>query len=143
MTLSDLGFTLDRTYAAAPERVYAHFTDPELMAGWFCPNPAQPTTCDLDVRPGGMWRVAMGEWVVGGSYVEVEPPTRLVFTFDWAHDDDPPTTVTIQITPHGDGARLVLAHEEAAPDGGHEEGWQLSLARLDRELEAHGGSSTA
>ena len=53
MTVPDLGFTLDRTYAATPDQLYAYFTDPELMARWFCPNPEQPTTCDLDVRPGG------------------------------------------------------------------------------------------
>jgi uncharacterized protein YndB with AHSA1/START domain len=143
MSVPDLGFTLDRTYAATAERVYAYFTDPDLMAAWFCPNPDVPTTCELDVRPGGSWRVVMGAWVVAGSYVEVEPPTRLVFTFDWAHDDEPPTTVTVQITPDGDRTHLVLAHEEAGVDGGHEQGWTLSFARLDRELAGHGGSSTA
>ena len=134
MTVSDLGFTLDRTYAATPERVYAYFTDPDLMARWFCPNPDLPTTCDLDVRAGGAWRVVMGEWVVSGSYVEVEPPTRLVFTFDWAHDEDGPTTVTVEITQENDRTRLVLAHQEAGADGGHLEGWTASFARLDREL---------
>ena len=104
------------------------------MAGWFCPNADLPTTCDLDVQPGGEWRVVMGEWVVGGQYVEVEPRSRLVFTFDWEHDDDPPTTVTVAITPEGELTRLVLAHEETGADGGHEEGWTLGLTRLDRLL---------
>ncbi|HCB02844.1 MAG TPA: hypothetical protein DEQ43_01010 [Nocardioides bacterium] len=76
MTLPGLGFTLDRSYAATPERVWAQWTDPELLASWFCPNPDLPTTCDLDVRPGGAWRVVMGEWAVGGRYVEVSPVTR-------------------------------------------------------------------
>ena len=133
MTVSDLGFTLDRTYAATPERVWAHFTEPDLMARWFCPNPDLAITCDLDVRPGGAWRVVMGDWVVGGQYVEVEAPTRLVFTFDWEHDDDPPTTVTVEISAEPQGTRMILAHEETG-DSGHEEGWMLSLARLDREL---------
>ena len=131
MTVPDLGFTLDRTYAAPRDRVWAHFTEPELMAQWFCPNPDVPTTCELDVRPGGAWRVVMGQWVVGGEYVEVEPLTRLVFTFDWEHDDDPPTRVTVEVLPDGERTRLVLAHEEAGDDGGHEEGWALSFARLD------------
>ncbi|WP_051247614.1 SRPBCC family protein [Nocardioides halotolerans] len=134
MTVPDLGFTLDRTYSASPERVYAHFTDPGLMARWFCPNPDLPTTCELDVRPGGAWRVEMGDWVVGGTYVEVEPVSRLVFTFDWEHDDDRPTTVTVVITEESDGTRLVLAHEETGADGGHQVGWTASFVRLDREL---------
>ena len=132
--IPDLGFTLDRRYAATPERVYAHFTDPELMATWFCPNPDLTFTATLDVRPGGEWRVEMGDWVEGGSYVEVEPPSLLVFTFDWEHDDAPPTTVTVEITSEGDVTRLVLAHEESGDDSGHEEGWLLSLARLDQQL---------
>jgi uncharacterized protein YndB with AHSA1/START domain len=134
MTLPDLGFTLDRTYAASPERVWSDFTDPGLMARWFCPNPDLAITCDLDVRPGGAWRVVMGDWVVGGSYLEVDAPSLLVFTFDWEHDDDPPTTVTVEISGGADGTRMVLTHEESGADGGHEEGWLLSVARLDREL---------
>lgn len=133
MTIPDLGFTLSQTYAATPERVYAYFTDPELVARWFCPNPDLPTTAELDVRPGGDWRVQMGDWVVGGSYLDVEPPSRLVFTFDWEHDDDGPTTVTVDITREGDATRLVLEHEETG-DSGHEEGWMLTLARLDQLL---------
>ena len=76
----------------------------------------------------------MGSWCVGGSYLEVEAPTRLVFTFDWEHDDDPATTVEVAITPDGDGTNLVLADEETGPDSGHQEGWMLTLARLDRLL---------
>jgi uncharacterized protein YndB with AHSA1/START domain len=129
--IPDLGFTLEQTYAAPAERVYAYFTDPELLVRWFCPNPDLPTTAELDVQPGGGWRVEMGDWVVGGSYVEVEPPSRLVFTFDWEDDDEGATTVTVQITPEGDATRLVLEHEEYANDSAHEEGWLLTLARLD------------
>ncbi len=129
--IPDLGFTLEQTYAAPAERVYAYFTDPELLVRWFCPNPDLPTTAELDVQPGGGWRVEMGDWVVGGSYVEVEPPSRLVFTFDWEDDDETATTVTVQITPEVDTTRLVLEHEEYANDSAHEEGWLLTLARLD------------
>ena len=132
--IPDLGFTLEETYAVPPQRVYDHFTDPDLIVQWFCPNPELPTRAELDVRPGGTWRVVMGDWVVGGSYLEVEPPTRLVFTFDWEHDDEGATTVVVDITPDGEGSRLVLAHEETGPDSGHQEGWLLTLARLDRLL---------
>jgi uncharacterized protein YndB with AHSA1/START domain len=134
MTIPDLGFTLEQTYAATPERVYACFTDPDLLVRWFCPNPDLPTKAELDVQPGGDWRVEMGDWVVGGSYLEVEAPTRLVFTFDWEHDDEDPTTVVVAIVAEGELTRLVLEHEETGSDGGHEEGWLLTLARLDQLL---------
>lgn len=132
MTIPDLGFTVERTYPATPERIWSYFTEPDLMAQWFCPNPDLAITCELDVQPGGEWRVVMGDWVVGGGYVEVEPVTRLVFTFDWEHDDDEPTTVTVEIVPEGERTRLVLAHEETADEeSDHRNGWLLSFGRLD------------
>ena len=126
-------FTLERSYAAPPEKVFAHFTEPELMEQWFCPNPALATSCTLDVRPGGAWRCAMEGYVVSGSYVEVVPPSRLVFTWSWDHDDDPATVVTVRFEPDGAGTRVVLEHAETAPDvgrDGHEGGWAITLGRL-------------
>ena len=131
MTRPDLGFTLERSFPVAPDRVWAHFTQPELMAQWFCPNPSLETACTLDVRPGGAWRCAMGPHAVSGTFTEVEPPTRLSFT--WDHDDDPDTTVTVTLSPQGAGTRLVLAHAETQPDvgaDGHQGGWTLTLQRL-------------
>ena len=131
--MTDLGFTLERTYPVPPDRVWAHFTQPELMARWFCPNPSLETSCTLDVRPDGAWRCEMGPYAVSGTYTEVEPSSRLAFTWDFAHEDDPPTTVTVTLTPEGAGTRLVLEDSETAPDvgqDGHEGGWTITLQRL-------------
>ena len=132
-----LDFTLDRFYAADPARVWAHFTEPDLMAAWFSPNPSLETRCTLDVRPGGAWRCDMGGYVVSGTYVAVEAPSTLSFTWSWEHDDDPATTVTVTISPEDGGTRLVLAHAETEPDvgdDGHRGGWERSLTRLDEAL---------
>src|SRR4051794_41899542 len=98
MTIPDLGFTLSQTYAATPERVYACFTDPELMVRWFCPNPDLPTTAELDVRPGGDWRGQRGGWGGGGGYPRGEPPRRAGVTLDWGGDDADPTPGTRALT---------------------------------------------
>lgn len=128
-------FALERTYAAAPEKVWAHFTEPALMAQWFCPNPTLEVSCALDVRPGGAWRCDMGPYAVSGTFTEVDAPTRLAFTWAWEHDaDDPATTVTVTLTPvDGGGTTLLLEHAETAPDvgqDGHEGGWAITLGRL-------------
>jgi uncharacterized protein YndB with AHSA1/START domain len=47
------GFTLEHAYPVPPDRVWAHFTQPELMEQWFCPNPAYEVHSTLDVRLGG------------------------------------------------------------------------------------------
>ncbi len=126
-------FTLDRTCAADPETVWAHFTEPDLMARWFCPNPAMDVTCTLDVRPGGSWRCDMGPYGVSGVFVEVEPCTRVAFTWAWDHEADPDSTVIVTLTPERNGTRLVLEHAESTPDvgqDGHESGWVITLGRL-------------
>jgi uncharacterized protein YndB with AHSA1/START domain len=130
--MTDLGFTLEHAYPAPPERVWAHFTQPELMEQWFCPNPAFEVHSTLDVRPGGAWRTEMGPYAVSGEYVEVEPTSRLAFTWDWANEDDPVTTVTVTLTPEGDGTRLTLTDSKTEPElsEGHKEGWSITLQRL-------------
>lgn len=133
-----LEFTLDRFYDAPPERVWAAFTAPALMADWFCPNPSLPTACTLDVRPGGAWRCEMGAYVVSGVYVDVEPVSHLSFTWSWEHEpDEPVTTVRVTLAPEGGGTRLTLQHAETAPGAGadgHRGGWELTLARLESAL---------
>jgi uncharacterized protein YndB with AHSA1/START domain len=85
---------LSRTYDAPPEAVFAAWTDPELLVQWFRPR-GGTSKAELDVRPGGRYRITMdpqgtlpGPGDIVGTYVEVEPPKRLVFTFAW---ELPPT----------------------------------------------------
>ena len=44
---------LERTLPVAPDRVWAAWTDPELLVQWFTPAPWKTVSADLDVRPGG------------------------------------------------------------------------------------------
>src|SRR5579859_2589880 len=74
-----------RTLDATPETVYKAWTDPEQMARWWGPNCFTNPVCELDVRPGGTWRVVMRapdgvEYECGGIYREVVAAQRLVFT---------------------------------------------------------------
>jgi uncharacterized protein YndB with AHSA1/START domain len=117
--------------AAPPEIVFAYFTDPARMVEWF------GMQATLDPRPGGACRIqtATGAVMVG-SYVEVEPPRRVVFTwgFEPALFATPAesTTVEVTLTPDGDGTVLHLAHGGIAADAEafHRAGWAHYLARL-------------
>lgn len=127
-------FRLERTYAADRDRVWAHLTEPALMAQWFSPNPSLDVSCDVDLRPGGAWRCTMGPYGVGGVVTEVAAPERLAYTWSWDHDEDPETTVVFTLREaESGGTRLVLEHAETAPDvgqDGHEGGWTITLDRL-------------
>ena len=77
-----------RDFDAPRERVFAAFIDPELIPEWWGLR-RQTTTVDvMDVRPGGSWRFVChdpdgGEDGFRGTYREVTPPERLVYTFEW------------------------------------------------------------
>jgi uncharacterized protein YndB with AHSA1/START domain len=93
---------------------------------------------DVDVREGGTFRIASrapdGErHEVGGTYREVIPDRRLVFTWAWHTTPERESLVTVDLSPDGDGTILTLHHEqffnEAARDG-HERGWGQGLDAL-------------
>lgn len=127
------GFTLTRSIAAAPERVWSAFTNADEYAAWVWPA-EWGTTCAIDLRVGGEFHVASESrgLSVQGTYVEIDPITRLVMT--WAQTSRVgESLLTILIEPDGDGTALSLTHEnfpDEASQADHERGWTDCLSRL-------------
>ena len=129
-----------RRIAASPETVFSFFTDPELYRQW------QGDEAELDPRPGGIFRVKMSgqsNVTAVGEYVEVEPPTRLVYTWGFkretalleVHQEVPPGTsrVELNLIPDGDGTILRLRHSGLPSETScqfHTFGWDVTLDRL-------------
>ncbi len=77
-TPSELEIRVERVFDAPREHVFSVWTDPQLIPEWW----GESTTVEeMDVRPGGTWRFNTGYGVVEGEFREVEPPERLVQTF--------------------------------------------------------------
>jgi uncharacterized protein YndB with AHSA1/START domain len=116
---------------APPEAVFRYFVEPERYVRW------QGVRAELDPRPGGTYRVWMDEEMVAvGEYVEVTPPTRVVFTWGWEGDATLPpgsSTVEIDLRADGTGTAVVVRHS-GLPDADsatvHEEGWRFFTQRL-------------
>jgi len=116
---------------ATPETIWPFLTDPAKYVEW------QGTLVDIDPRPGGTYRVLVGgQFRSTGTYVEVVPMEKLVFTFGWdeAGHPIPPGSTTVEITlqPDGDKTRVRLIHR-GLPDGDgdrHGHGWSHYLERL-------------
>jgi uncharacterized protein YndB with AHSA1/START domain len=125
--------TISRTFAVPAERVWRALTDPAALAAWFWPQRFAPTA-EVDLRVGGRYRIdgpAVG-MAVGGEYVTVEPPHKLVFTWVWDGEPDE-TLVTIELTPVAAGTELALRHERFGDDANrdnHARGWRDCLDRL-------------
>src|SRR5262245_59056692 len=64
--------------SAKPETVFAFFVEPAKMIQW------KGIKATMDARPGGIYRVEINARdVVSGSFVEIEPFRRIVFTWGW------------------------------------------------------------
>lgn len=138
-----LSLELCRTFAAPRERVFAAWTDPAQLAQWFCPPEAETFKAEVDLRVGGRYTIGMknretgAEHITNGTYKEVSPPEKLVFTWLWEGQDPEThtTLVTLTFRDLGDTTELVLKHE-GFPDqnmcGQHNQGWVGCLDSLDR-----------
>ena len=135
---------LERVLQAPKERVFAACVEPEELAEWWGPAGFTTLSVDLDVRDGGPYRITMqppdGEaFDLRGEFVEVDPPRRLVYTFEWEEPDpeDQETVVTLSFLDDGDVTRLVLDQGPFATETRyalHEAGWTETLERLARFL---------
>jgi len=132
--------TLKRRLNAAPEKVYAAWTDPEKIVKWFGPDSGKVTKAETDVRVGGRYVIIFHtedgeEHHVSGVYREVVPNQKLVFTWAWRSTPERESLVTITTKPDDGGTLLTLLHEkffdEAARDR-HQYGWTGSLNKLER-----------
>jgi uncharacterized protein YndB with AHSA1/START domain len=134
--------TLKRRLNAAPEKVYAAWTDPEKLVRWFGPTQTVETSveADLDIRVGGRYRVRFktndgDHHEVGGVYREVVPNERLVFSWAWRSTPERESLVTVTMKRDGDGTILTLLHEkffDEAALAGHTRGWTGTLEKLER-----------
>jgi uncharacterized protein YndB with AHSA1/START domain len=139
-----VSLTLKRHYQASPERVFAAWTTPALLARWMAPSDDfAPTAVEIDPRPGGRYRFVMTapdgtRPTVGGTFEEVAPPERLVFTWAWQGTPERVSLVTVSLEPKDGGTALTLHHERLVDEverGKHEHGWTGCLRRLALVLE--------
>ncbi len=129
--------------AARPETVFEIFTDPEKQLLWM------GRRAELDARPGGIYLVEINDEVTArGEFIEVEPSSRVMFTFGWEGQQAgqgehgvPPGLSRVEITrqPDGEGTLVRLRHLDLPEQARemHGQGWELYLARL--EIATTGG----
>ena len=116
---------------ARPEIVFAYFTDAEKLIRW------KGVRATLDPRPGGIYRVEIdASNIVRGTYLEVTPHERIVFTRGWEGEASPlppgASTVEVTFSEEGGGTRVRLRHKGLPPPlrAVHAQGWEHFLPRL-------------
>jgi uncharacterized protein YndB with AHSA1/START domain len=107
---SDVEFRVERTFDHPIERVWAAYTDPALIPQWW----GQGMVVDrFDLRAGGSWRFVVNpsteqESAVGGEFLEIRPPDRLVQTFGMEGPHGKRFTQTIELEQVGNATRLAI-----------------------------------
>ena len=140
---------LSRRFAAPRERVFEAWTDPELLGIWWAAQPDwEGGEAEVDLRPGGRYRLAMRDPASGdvhtvvGEYREVRPPERLAYTWTWDTNVDAmkgseDTLVEVDFVEADGGTEVHLTHsgfasEQLSEMHGH--GWNGCLDNLERRV---------
>lgn len=147
---SERELVVTRTFDAPARIVFEAWTKAELFRLWWPPKSLGMVlqSCEMDVRVGGGYRLEFGQDATNtmaffGTYTEVTPPSRLVWTNDESADG-PVTTVTFE---ERDGRTFVVLHElypsKEALDAsiGASEGLPEQFGQLDELLVTLGARS--
>lgn len=139
---------ISRLVRAPRAALWRAWTDPALLAEWWCPKPWTTEVRALDLRPGGAFHTFMrgpegGESDNPGAFLEIVPRERLVFTSMLVGDYRPatpwmPFTAVITMADEAAGTRYVarVMHPDQSTRDKHEkmgffEGWGLCITQLD------------
>ena len=145
--VTDRDLVLTRIIDAPREKMYAAWTQPELLKQWFAPLPYTTTVAELNVRAGGSSLIVMRgpdgtEMPNPGVYLEVIPNERIVatdaFTRAWEPSEKPFMTLILTFEDAGAGktkyTALVrhwsVADREAHEKMGFREGWGICTDQL-------------
>ena len=138
-------FTLTRTIAAPPARVFEAWTDPAQISQWFVPVDGWSAPLDrisVDARPGGSWRVTMVDDSGEGypavfHYREVAAPERLVFTTG-APDQDPNDpaihVASVTLEARDGGTEMTYKGVSTDPEQSEAAGWKAMFDRMAAQL---------
>jgi uncharacterized protein YndB with AHSA1/START domain len=151
-----LDLVLERTLDAPIDLVWKAYTDPQHLKQWFAPKPYEISECELDLRPGGIFRIR----IVGpdgfdtghggaGCVLEVVEGKKLAWTSALGPGYRPaemgegcesfPMTAIVTFTDAGDGKtsyKAVALHKDAKDRDTHEQmgfqdGWGTTASQLE------------
>ncbi len=129
---------ISRIIRAPRARVFAAWTEPELLVQWWGPGPTTCPEAHVDLREGGSYRLANRDpdgsitWI-SGTFERVRAPEELIYTWSIGDGGGDPTLVTVEFRPHAEGTEIVLTHERFATEAAremHGQGWAGCLDKL-------------
>lgn len=151
--LLDLQF--HRDVSLSPVQIWEGLTNPNILMKWFCPRPWKVIECEIDLKPGGIFRTVMqspeGEKMPVNKwcFLAIEPQRRLVWTNELAPGFRPKPqpkdenigfffVVDLRLSPLINGGTSYSANvmhqseatKQAHKDMGFHHGWSAALDQL-------------
>lgn len=130
--------SIKQTFNAPISRLFACFTQAELLTQWHAPTDTMTTQAEVNLQIGGDYRIAMTdadgkEHTAIGQFHEIEEPNKLVYSWRWEGGDDAETMITVLFKDLGSQTEVELIHrgfvqEEVAQH--HSQGWNGIFMRL-------------
>lgn len=153
---------IERTFDAPIDVIWAMWTESEHFANWYGPNGATIPVADMDVRVGGRRFIVMEmttpdgamQMCFVGEYVDVEAPSRLVYTESMADADGTPmspeqmgmpagtpmeTSVVVELADDDGRTRMTMTHRGVPADSPGSQGWTMAIDKLAARVAAHDG----
>ncbi len=140
----ELVLELKRNLPAPPMVVFAAFSDPNELAKWWGPKGFTIPSLSFQARVGEGYRIEMqppegDAFHLTGEFREVQPPTRLAFTFVWEPPDadDAETLVDLSFRDLGESTKVVFTQGPFKTEARrtlHRDGWSDSFDKLERRL---------
>jgi uncharacterized protein YndB with AHSA1/START domain len=131
---------------APRERIFSMLTEPAELARWWGPHGFTTPETELNLRVGDGYRFSMqppdGDlFHLSGEFVEIDPPSRLVYTFRWEEPtpDDRETVVTLSLDALGDATEVSLSQGLFATEERlalHRSGWTDGFEKLRAVIES-------
>jgi uncharacterized protein YndB with AHSA1/START domain len=133
---------LRRVVPAARSVVFGAFVDPDALAQWWGPAGFTIPRLEFEPRIGGSYRIEMqppegDAFHLIGEFREVDPPSRLAYTFVWEDPDpdDVETLAELSFRDLGEATEVALAQGPFRTRERwelHRGGWTESLEKLER-----------
>lgn len=140
MPAEGLSLELTRPLPAPRARAFEFFGDAGLLAKWWGPRGFSIPSTDFVPRVGRTYRIVMkppqgDAFELRGTFREVDPPSRLAFTFEWdpPDADDQETLAQVALEVSGDSTSLRLRQGPFRTEARcalHRDGWEESLDKL-------------
>jgi uncharacterized protein YndB with AHSA1/START domain len=139
--MTDLTLTVERTISAPQKAVFDAWLNPEMLQKFMMPAPGMTVPkASNDPKEGGRFDIIMqagdDEIPHAGTYREITPHERIVFTWESPYSVDE-STVTLTFKPVDTGTHITLTHirfKDAETRDNHMGGWTGILEALDTSL---------